>query len=184
MGRFCTNCGEPLKEGAKFCGNCGEAVEEKAAMRPKVTYNRPYRPAETQRLQSEAARHEPVEQRQSSGGGFGHFLAGTAIGGFLWNLFGSSSHQETVINHNETIINEYEADDEGLMEERLGDGLDYDEDDICDTDYDDQDDYGDDSYDDDGYYDDGDYDSYDGDGDGGFFDDFDGGDDFGDDDFL
>ena len=83
MGRFCTNCGEPLKEGAKFCGNCGEAVEEKAAVRPKVNYNRPYRPAETQRLQSEAARHEPVEQRQSSGGGFWHFLAGTAIGGFL-----------------------------------------------------------------------------------------------------
>lgn len=177
MGRFCTNCGEPLKEGAKFCGGCGEAVEEKTSERPKTLGNRPYRPAETQRLQNEVHRHEQVQQRQGSGGGFWHFLAGTAIGGFLWNLFGgsASANHETVINHNETIINEYNEDDEGLMEERLGDGLDYDEDYSYGTDYDDQEDYGDeyeDSYDDDGY-DDGD-----------FFDDFDGGDDVGGDDFF
>ena len=180
MGKFCTNCGEPLKEGAKFCGNCGEAVEVKAAERPKVIDRRPYRPVE-QRLQSEDDRHELVQQRQS-GGGFWHFLAGTAFGGFLGSLFGSSgsAHPNTVINHNETIINEYE-DDEGLMEERLGNGLDYDEDDSCDADYDDREDYGEDDED---RYDDDDYDSYDGGDDGDFFDDFGGGDDFGGDDFF
>ena len=188
MGRFCTNCWKPLKEGAKFCGNCGEAVEAKAVERPKVMARRPYRPAE-QRLQSEAGRHELVQQPQSSSGGFWHFLAGTALGGFLGNLFGSSAsaHSETVINHNETIINEYEDDDEGLMEERLGNGLEYDEDDSYDVDYDDQEDYGEDGKD--RYYDgcdddDDDYDdSCDSDGDGDFFDDFAGGDDFGGDNF-
>jgi tetratricopeptide (TPR) repeat protein len=37
---FCTNCGVPLKEGAKFCGNCGRAIplaEPVTAEPPQVT---------------------------------------------------------------------------------------------------------------------------------------------------
>ncbi len=176
MGRFCTNCGERLKEGANFCGNCGEAVEEKDDVRKRDIARRAYRPTgeQPQRLECDAHRRVPVQQQQSSGSGFGHFLAGTAIGAFLGNLFGSSaSAHETMVNHNETIINQYE-DDDGLMEERLGDGLDYDEDDSYDMDDDDSEEYGadyDDNYDDDG-------------DEAGFFDDFGGGDDFGGDDFF
>ena len=42
MGRFCTNCGERLKEGANFCGNCGEAVEEKDDVRKRDIARRAY----------------------------------------------------------------------------------------------------------------------------------------------
>lgn len=28
MSKFCTNCGSPLKKGAKFCAQCGTAIAE------------------------------------------------------------------------------------------------------------------------------------------------------------
>ena len=185
MGKFCTNCGDPLKEGAKFCGNCGTAVEQ-ALRRPETAARRPYRPTEPRKLQSEMRREAPVQARQSSGGGFWHFLAGTAMGAFLGNLFGSSASAQaaTVVNHNETIINEHD-DEEEWVDDSVGESLDY-EDWSEDTDYDGQDDY-DEEYEDDYADDDDSYaDSFDDGYDGGdadsFFDDFGGGDDFGGDD--
>ena len=186
MGRFCTNCGEPLKEGAKFCGSCGEAVEAQAPRKPEEAGRRPYRPTDPRKLQQEVRREAPVQERQQSGGGLWHFLAGTAMGAFLGNLFGGSAeaHNETVVNHNETVINQYDRDDD-FADEGQGEDLYYD-DDYEDTEEDYEDDFDDDDYD----IDDDDYDeSYDDDGyDGGdsddFFDDFGGGDDFGGDDFF
>lgn len=178
MGRFCTNCGEPLKEGAKFCGNCGEPVGEVVDRRSAGAVRKTYRPAEPQNLHSEVRREALPQQQQSSGSGFLHFLAGTALGGFLGHLFGSSAeaHHDTVINHNETIVNNFDDDDEwedqdsetGFENLEYGD----EDDDEYDNDY-----YDDDDYDSD--YDDG----YDGGDSDGFFDDFGGGDDFGGDDF-
>ena len=43
MGRFCTNCGEPLKEGAKFCGGCGEPVGEVVDRRSAGAVRKTYR---------------------------------------------------------------------------------------------------------------------------------------------
>ena len=186
MGRFCTNCGEPLKEGAKFCGSCGEAVEAQAPRKPEEAGRRPYRPTDPRKLQQEARREAPVQERQQSGGGLWHFLAGTAMGAFLGNLFGGSAeaNNETVVNHNETVINQYDRDDD-FADEGQGEDLYYD-DDYEDTEEDYEDDFDDDDYD----IDDDDYDeSYDDDGyDGGdsddFSDDFGGGDDFWGDDFF
>ena len=193
MGKFCTNCGDPLKEGAKFCGNCGTAVEqalqrpETAAIRTETVSRRPYRPTEPRKLQSEMRREAPVQARQSSGGGFWHFLAGTAMGAFLGNLFGSSASAQaaTVVNHNETIINEHD-DEEEWVDDSVGERFD-DEDWSEDTDYDEdyEDDYADDDRDyddDDDSYDDSYDDGYDGGNSDSFFDDFGGGDDFGGDD--
>lgn len=189
MGKFCTHCGERLSEGAKFCGNCGKAVKAEAAGRKIAPAQRQYRPAATSSLRQENSRSEPVQPRQSSGG-FWHFLAGTALGGFFGNLFSNSAaaHPETVINHNETIISRQEdeedlggesldwEDDKEDLNSSYGNeyydeeeyGEDY-EDSFGDDSYDA--DYDSDSYDDDTYgYDDGD--SY---YDGGSFDDFGGG---------
>ena len=176
MGRFCTNCGEPLKEGAKFCGNCGEAVGEVADRRSAGLERRPYRPEQPRKLQGEV-RRAVQPQQQSSGSGFWHFLAGTALGGFLGNMFSSSAeaHYDTVINHNENIVNNFDDDDEWEdQDSETGfENLEYgEEDDDYDSDY-----YDDSDYDSD--YDDG----YDGGDSDGFFDDFGGGDDFGGDDF-
>lgn len=176
MGRFCTNCGEPLKEGAKFCGNCGESVGEAAGHRSAGLERRPYRPEQPRKLQGEV-RRAVQPQQQSSGSGFWHFLAGTALGGFLGNLFGSSAeaHHDTVIKHNENIVNNFDDDDEWEdQDSETGfENLEYgEEDDDYDSDY-----YDDSDYDSD--YDDG----YDGGDSDGFFDDFGGGDDFGGDDF-
>lgn len=186
MGKFCTNCGDPLKEGAKFCGNCGTAVEQ-ALQRPETAARRPYRPTEPRKLQSEMRREAPVQARQSSGGGFWHFLAGTAMGAFLGNLFGSSASAQaaTVVNHNENIINEHD-DEEEWVDDSVGERFD-DEDWSEDTDYDEdyEDDYADDDRDyddDDDSYDDSYDDGYDGGDSDSCFDDFGGGDDFGGDD--
>ena len=177
MGRFCTECGEKLKEGAKFCGNCGTACDGERGVKPdapmaSANTRRPYAPSDPKKFQGEVHRNEIVQQRQSSGGGLGHLLAGTAIGAFLGNLFGnSSSTQETVVNHNETIINKYERDEEDEYLDAQDNALYYGDDQEEDYDEDDSEDYEEDneedSYDDDECDDcDDDYDD-----DGDFFDD-------------
>ena len=190
MGEFCTHCGERLNAGAKFCGNCGKAVKVETVERRATPATNPYRPVASSGPRQEHGRSAPVQPRQSSGG-FWHFLAGTALGGFFGNLFGSSAaaHPETIINHNETIFNGQE-DEKGLGEESLdwerddedlsssygneydeeGAGEDYEEgfeDDSYDADYD-SDSYDDESYGYDGgdsYNDSGSFDDFGGDGD-------------------
>ncbi|MBR1458186.1 MAG: zinc-ribbon domain-containing protein, partial [Oscillospiraceae bacterium] len=34
MAKYCTNCGNALREGAKFCQECGSAVTPVAAPKP------------------------------------------------------------------------------------------------------------------------------------------------------
>ena len=145
MPKYCTHCGAELAADVRFCPNCGRS-------RPQ-SGNRQY------------MRNNDVVRHRSSGG-IWKFFAGTAVGAFLMNFFGSSSsasasnanHTETVEHLRDTVV--YENDKYGedyLYEDGYEAGYEYGYED-CAEDYNDgYDDYADDGYDDyadDGYYDD------------------------------
>lgn len=55
--KFCTNCGNPLKEGAAFCVSCGTAIN-----RPQPEISEPQQPTEQPIEQPVPAPEQPVEQ--------------------------------------------------------------------------------------------------------------------------
>ena len=143
MSKYCAHCGVKLSDNMRFCHNCGKPCERTLNRRPPVRRNNAV--------------------RQSSSSGVLKFLAGTAVGAFFINLFGSSptasasnsTHTETVEHFHDTVVYDREREDEyDEYDEYSG----YDE---YDSDYEDEwgedaGEYADDGYEDD--YDDGGYD--------------------------
>ena len=135
----------------RFCHNCGKPCERALNIRPPARSNNAV--------------------RQSSSSGVLKFIAGTAVGAFFINLFGSSptasasnsTHTETVEHFHDTVVYDHEREDEDNEYDEFDE---YDENDGYDeydlhSSYEDE--WGEDAgeYEDDGYeddYDDGDYD--------------------------
>ena len=149
MSKYCAHCGVKLSANMRFCPSCGKPCARPLNRRPPVRRNNAV--------------------RQSSSSGVLKFLAGTAVGAFFMNLFGSSptafasnsTHTETVERFHDTVVYNREREDE------YDEYDEYDEPDEYDSDSDYEDELGEDAgnYEDDGYDDDDDDDD---DDDGGY----------------
>ncbi|MBR3624159.1 MAG: zinc ribbon domain-containing protein [Selenomonadaceae bacterium] len=147
MSKYCVHCGAKLGDNMRFCHNCGKPCERTLNRRPPARSNNAV--------------------RQSSSSGVLKFIAGTAVGAFFMNLFGSSptasastsTHTETVEHFHDTVVynreredeydaydeyDEYDSDCEDEWGEDAGEYEDDGYDDYADGGYDDGDDYDDD----------------------------------------